>query len=117
MRDVHATFAERWLKLQIEIGPPPQRGAPSGPGGRPPASPGSGPGAGLVKGPSPRRPTPMVASKPAFDGLVSGDPAVASQPSPVGAGVALNPYAGIGRNDPCPCGSGKKFKKCHGATA
>ena len=20
----------------------------------------------------------------------------------------------IGRNDPCPCGSGKKFKKCHG---
>src|SRR5882724_10383495 len=116
MRDVHATFAERWLKLQIEIGPPPQRGARSGPGGRPPASPGSGPGAGLVKGPSPRRPTPMVASKPAVDGLVSGDPAVASQPSPVGAGVAPNPYAGIGRNDPCPCGSGKKFKKCHGAS-
>jgi hypothetical protein len=23
--------------------------------------------------------------------------------------------AKIGRNDPCPCGSGKKFKKCHGA--
>ncbi len=23
-------------------------------------------------------------------------------------------FAGIGRNDPCPCGSGKKFKKCHG---
>ncbi|CAD5372204.1 conserved hypothetical protein [Rubrivivax sp. A210] len=22
-----------------------------------------------------------------------------------------------GRNDPCPCGSGKKFKKCHGAAA
>ena len=22
----------------------------------------------------------------------------------------------IGRNDPCPCGSGKKFKKCHGVT-
>jgi preprotein translocase subunit SecA len=21
----------------------------------------------------------------------------------------------IGRNDPCPCGSGKKFKQCHGA--
>ena len=20
----------------------------------------------------------------------------------------------IGRNDPCPCGSGKKFKNCHG---
>lgn len=23
-------------------------------------------------------------------------------------------YAGVGRNDPCPCGSGLKFKKCHG---
>ncbi|MGL4666621.1 MAG: preprotein translocase subunit SecA [Saezia sp.] len=23
-------------------------------------------------------------------------------------------YAGVGRNDPCPCGSGKKFKQCHG---
>ncbi|MGA8185373.1 MAG: SEC-C metal-binding domain-containing protein [Terriglobia bacterium] len=22
-----------------------------------------------------------------------------------------------GRNDPCPCGSGKKYKKCCGATA
>ena len=26
-----------------------------------------------------------------------------------------DPYANCGRNDPCPCGSGKKFKKCHGA--
>jgi uncharacterized protein len=24
----------------------------------------------------------------------------------------VNPYKGVGRNDPCPCGSGKKFKKC-----
>ena len=24
-------------------------------------------------------------------------------------------YEGVGRNDLCPCGSGKKFKKCHGA--
>ncbi|MGH7215351.1 MAG: SEC-C metal-binding domain-containing protein, partial [Tepidisphaeraceae bacterium] len=23
----------------------------------------------------------------------------------------------VGRNDPCPCGSGKKYKKCHGANA
>lgn len=28
---------------------------------------------------------------------------------------SLNPYKDVGRNDPCPCGSGKKFKKCHGA--
>ncbi len=24
----------------------------------------------------------------------------------------VNPYRNVGRNDPCPCGSGKKFKKC-----
>ena len=23
----------------------------------------------------------------------------------------------LGRNDPCPCGSGKKYKKCHGIAA
>ena len=27
-----------------------------------------------------------------------------------------DPYANVGRNDPCPCGSGKKYKKCHGAS-
>lgn len=31
---------------------------------------------------------------------------------PLPEGVDLSK---IGRNDPCPCGSGKKFKKCHGA--
>jgi uncharacterized protein len=25
---------------------------------------------------------------------------------------AVNPFKNVGRNDPCPCGSGKKFKKC-----
>jgi hypothetical protein len=25
---------------------------------------------------------------------------------------AFNPFRNVGRNDPCPCGSGKKFKKC-----
>jgi hypothetical protein len=25
---------------------------------------------------------------------------------------AANPHKNVGRNDPCPCGSGKKFKKC-----
>jgi preprotein translocase subunit SecA len=23
----------------------------------------------------------------------------------------------VGRNDPCPCGSGKKYKQCHGRLA
>ncbi|MBX3500616.1 MAG: SEC-C domain-containing protein [Alphaproteobacteria bacterium] len=25
-----------------------------------------------------------------------------------------NPYRHVGRNDLCPCGSGQKFKRCHG---
>ncbi len=29
-------------------------------------------------------------------------------------GIDLAQFAGVGRNDPCPCGSGKKFKQCHG---
>ncbi|MGZ5254553.1 MAG: preprotein translocase subunit SecA [Flavitalea sp.] len=36
------------------------------------------------------------------------DPSAASKPEPVKVGPR------IGRNDPCPCGSGKKFKACHG---
>jgi preprotein translocase subunit SecA len=35
----------------------------------------------------------------------------AEAPKPVRAG------AKVGRNDPCPCGSGKKYKKCHGTNA
>jgi preprotein translocase subunit SecA len=34
-----------------------------------------------------------------------------SEPTPRNAGSK------VGRNDPCPCGSGKKFKKCHGVEA
>ena len=115
MDDLQATFAERWFKLQVEIGPPPGQG---GAGPRPPSRGVTGPAGGLP-GPA-RRQTPMVASKPAADGLVT-----AAEPPPPSvqrgsAGVtepafAANPYAGVGRNDPCPCGSGKKFKKCHGA--
>ncbi|HUO34038.1 MAG TPA: SEC-C metal-binding domain-containing protein, partial [Candidatus Acidoferrum sp.] len=37
--------------------------------------------------------------------------AQAEPPKPVRAA------AKVGRNDPCPCGSGKKYKKCHGAAA
>ena len=33
------------------------------------------------------------------------DPSAAPQP-------LINPFKNVGRNDPCPCGSGKKFKKC-----
>lgn len=30
-------------------------------------------------------------------------------------GIPLRPDARVGRNDPCPCGSGRKYKKCCGA--
>jgi len=106
MDDLRMTFAERWLKLQVEVGPP--RGGPS----QTMTTPLGGP----------KKPVPMVASKPASDGLVtSGDPPPPSLQSAKSGfaepAFAANPYAGVGRNDPCPCGSGKKFKKCHGAAA
>ena len=31
-----------------------------------------------------------------------------------GQALASDPFLRVGRNDPCPCGSGKKFKMCHG---
>ncbi|MCW2928756.1 MAG: motif domain protein [Thermoleophilia bacterium] len=31
--------------------------------------------------------------------------------------VPVTPKSDVGRNDPCPCGSGQKYKKCHGAVA
>jgi uncharacterized protein len=41
------------------------------------------------------------------------DEGEAAWPSRPELGVPThNPYRDIGRNDPCPCGSGKKFKKC-----
>jgi preprotein translocase subunit SecA len=39
--------------------------------------------------------------------FVGGDTTTAARP--------VNGGQKVGRNDPCPCGSGKKYKKCHGA--
>ena len=44
---------------------------------------------------------PVQAARPA------GEPA--AKPEPV-----RRDRPKVGRNDPCPCGSGKKYKKCHG---
>jgi preprotein translocase subunit SecA len=41
--------------------------------------------------------------------VASGGAGNGSGPQPARGGPK------IGRNDPCWCGSGKKFKKCHGA--
>jgi preprotein translocase subunit SecA len=45
------------------------------------------------------------------------DPATAAGGQRAGAAAAMAAAGGmprVGRNDPCPCGSGKKFKQCHG---
>jgi preprotein translocase subunit SecA len=41
-------------------------------------------------------------------GAAGADPSRAGKPQPIQVGEK------IGRNDPCPCGSGKKYKQCHG---
>lgn len=45
-----------------------------------------------------------------------GRPAAGIMAEMARADADRSPYAHTGRNDPCPCGSGRKFKKCHGAT-
>ncbi len=49
---------------------------------------------------------PLSYSAPGEDGSVRTQDPGAAQPA--------SSYAGVGRNTPCPCGSGKKFKMCHG---
>jgi preprotein translocase subunit SecA len=52
----------------------------------------------------PHRPRHLQYSAPTEDGGVDmhGD-------------AAEDPYATVGRNDLCPCGSGRKYKRCHGS--
>ena len=45
---------------------------------------------------------------------VAPPPAQAGPPRPV---QPVRVEKKVGRNDPCPCGSGKKFKRCHGKEA
>ncbi len=42
------------------------------------------------------------------------DEALAQSESDSGAQPVRNALPKVGRNDPCPCGSGKKYKQCHG---
>ena len=75
------------LRPTLELRDPSDEPAPA-PASRVPAGPPPGPSVG------PRREMPPEAQ----------------------AGGA-KPAAKVGRNDPCPCGSGRKYKKCHGAAA
>ena len=45
----------------------------------------------------------------------AGAGAGGASPSPVPVSSGAGDVERVGRNDPCPCGSGKKYKKCHGA--
>jgi preprotein translocase subunit SecA len=44
-------------------------------------------------------------------------PAVGGGSSSTTGQTSTNGAQAIGRNDPCPCGSGKKYKRCHGLAA
>ena len=79
--------------------------------------------------PVPRKPSPMTLNSPSaanaspFGAIRGGGAgaAVAEPPRPARTGgddairQVKRDEPKVGRNDPCPCGSGKKFKKCHGA--
>jgi preprotein translocase subunit SecA len=84
--------------------------------------------------PAPRRSSlilnePTAEATPAFAGARSqqvqanpfGAPARKQPPRVGGDDATVKPIRRdepkVGRNDPCPCGSGKKYKKCHGAAA
>jgi preprotein translocase subunit SecA len=82
-----------------------------------------------------RRATPMTMNKaeaasafgtarPAAAGVAAAAPASGRQaPAPARTGgddvvkTVRREEPKVGRNDPCPCGSGKKYKKCHGQAA
>jgi preprotein translocase subunit SecA len=56
----------------------------------------------------PSRPTEMIYSAPGEDGEVEQIRVQQATPEQRAA------YGNVERNAPCPCGSGKKFKRCHG---
>src|SRR5262245_8325413 len=86
--------------------------------------------------PAPVRRSPLMLNDPGTQAPSPFGPPRAAQPaasSPFGAPASRQPARvggddaaiktvrrdepKVGRNDPCPCGSGKKYKKCHGAAA
>ena len=74
----------------------------------------------LPQGHGSLRPTLGTVATPPNDGP---DDAAAVAAAAVGASSVALAYTGtdpipkVGRNEPCPCGSGKKYKQCHGKLA
>jgi preprotein translocase subunit SecA len=73
----------------------------------------------VVKQPTAPAPARMVESRPEVNGGGGGAPAGAAVGAAAatagGSGQPVRAATKIGRNDPCYCGSGKKYKRCHGA--
>jgi preprotein translocase subunit SecA len=123
MNDIYNTFSEAFLKAQLRFEPAPEQTfAPPPPPKTTkrynamgiledvPAD-GTGPQGAMDVGPA-EPPTLKAAARP--DPTVVGAGKVRSFDS--GSADGAVDWSTVGRNDPCPCGSGKKFKKCHGAT-
>jgi preprotein translocase subunit SecA len=104
MHDIQSTFTERFFKIQVSAEPP--RPEPQARRMVQPA-PASRDADDLFSAP---RGVPAPPPSPGSRGTA---PAINSSLGPVGRATTAVPETG--RNDPCPCGSGKKYKKCHGA--
>ena len=105
--------------VQVQQGPPPQQQQPPQPVARQ-AAPSAGAAAAVASAAARAEEVPQrlpdfaralerKQERQQRDLQYQTGPAQAEAPKPVRAG------AKVGRNDPCPCGSGKKYKKCHGA--
>jgi preprotein translocase subunit SecA len=67
--------------------------------------------------PERRRVTPVRATKEEASALAGQRPEAERSPAAGPPTTVRRSMPKVGRNDPCPCGSGKKYKKCCGATA
>ncbi len=118
MADLRGNFTEQFLKVQVTAGGPPP---PPQPMSRTLSGPTPGGTAGLGDGGMGRKASAAsgMVSEDAMVGAERGASAVRSAPSPrppvpQSQGLPFG-WEKTSRNDACPCGSGKKFKKCHGA--
>jgi len=68
-----------------------------------------------LEGESAQRPAPQARPmpRPQMPGNAQAPNGISRQPMPGTASAQKQPK--VGRNDPCPCGSGKKYKKCCGS--
>jgi preprotein translocase subunit SecA len=135
MTDIRKQVASMTFRMQVTVQRPP---LPPPPAKKLILLSGPGDGGGALRGLEPRRETvssPEPEEADALSAAFSGSQRVARAASPAmassgpdvrklqtshgdgpavkAAPVKVEPK--IGRNDPCPCGSGKKYKKCHGS--